>query len=172
MPSKVIFEIVDFQERLHLYAVRECLVELQDFERKIDPRMPTGVQIDKAYVAEMRKRCKTSDGKILVAQVGADVVGYATVLSKVQSDEIDAGDLEYALISDLVVKEAYRGNGIGSRLMREAEAFAIANGAKWLRIGVLAANQLVRKLYESNGFSEVYVELEKSLTDSHKRRKP
>lgn len=157
------FEIKEFEERLHLYAVRECLIELQDFERELDPRMPPGAQIDKAYVTEMRKRCETSDGQILVVEVGDDVAGYATVLSKVQSEDIDDGDLEYALISDLIVKNEFRGQGIGRALMQRAERFAVAKGAQSLRIGVLAANTSAHKLYTESGFSEVYVELEKPL---------
>lgn len=158
-------DIVNFVEQLHLYAVRECLIELQDFERELDPRMPPGALIDKAYVAEMQKRCRDCDGTILVAEVGAEVAGYATVLARVKSEDIDAGDLEYALISDLVVKKPFRGRGIGQQLLREAEAYAQSRRARWLRIGVLAANQVARSMYEISGFSEVYVELEKSLVD-------
>ena len=155
-----------FDKARHLEGVRECLIELQDFERRIDPRMPPGVNIADAYISEMLDRCKHCGGRILVADVNDEVAGYATIIPKVKSEQPEDGDLEYGLISDLVVTEKFRGLGLGQKLLEAAELYARACGVKYLRIGVLAGNQVAETLYAAAGFSPVYAELEKELTKS------
>ena len=143
--------------------VRACLIELQDFERQIDPRMPSGEDIAEAYIPDMLQRCIDSAGAILVAEIDRLVVGYVTILTKVSSDEIGAGDHEFGLITDVVVLREHRGKGLGKALLQAAETYAKENGVKWLRIGALAPNKSATTLYSSMGFSELYVELEKDL---------
>jgi ribosomal protein S18 acetylase RimI-like enzyme len=58
----------------------------------------------------------------------------------------------YALVTDLVVLEPYRGRGIGCQLLRRAEAFIRDAGASELRIGVLADNRAARRLYLDAAF--------------------
>jgi GNAT superfamily N-acetyltransferase len=81
----------------------------------------------------------------------------------VQSDDLDDGNLEFGLIADLLVREAYRGTGLGRELMAAAESFAREHGVQWLRVSVMAQNTAARQLYASTGFAEIYVELEKDL---------
>lgn len=150
----------------HAAGVRECLIELQDFERKIDPRMPPGVDIADAYIDDMLDRCGQCGGRVLIAEVDDVVAGYATILPRVKSEQIEDGNLEYGLISDLVVKEAYRGHGLGRRLLDAAEQYARSCRVKYLRIGVLHGNLVAEGLYESAGFAPLYIELEKGLTRS------
>lgn len=147
-----------------LDGIRACLVELQDFERRIDSRRPAGDEIAKSYISDALTKCAECHGRIFVADEDGEIAGYATVLAKVRSGALDDGDLEYAYVADLVVRETYRGQGFGSRLIAKAEAFARDEGAKWLRIGVLANNEVARSLYISAGFSELQIEFEKELT--------
>ena len=156
-------KIVEFDKRAHLTGVRRCLIELQDFERTFNPRMPTGDEIADEYMPEMLQRCKDCDGKILVADVNGQVAGYATVLTRIVSDEIEDGGLEYGLVSDLIVDKDHRRQGVGQQLLGAAEAYAKERGTKWLRVGVLASNQIALEVYQNNGFSALYVELEKDL---------
>jgi GNAT superfamily N-acetyltransferase len=146
--------------------VRACLIELQDFERDIDPRMPSGQDIVDIYIPDMLQRCRDCSGAILVAEVDRLVVGYVTILTKVSSDEIGAGDHEFGLITDVVVLQEHRGKGHGKALLQAAETYARDNGVKWLRIGALAPNKSATTLYSSMGFSGLYVELEKDLQGS------
>lgn len=152
-----------FDHEVHLAGVQACLVELQDFERALDSRLPSGADIVAEYIPHMLARCKECGGGVLVAEVDGEVAGYATVLAKVQSGEIEDGDFEYGLISDLVVASRFRRQGIGRALLQAAEQHARAKRVKWLRIGVLAANQSADELYDSMGFTSVYVEREKRL---------
>ena len=144
--------------------VGKCLIELQDFERQIDPRMPAGADIVDQYVPQMLVRCQACNGQVLVATVEDEVAGYVTVLSRVKGDDIGDGETEFGLIADLVVRATYRRMGIGQQLLDAAETFARAKGVNWLRIGSLASNQIARELYTARGYTDLYVELEKDLT--------
>lgn len=144
--------------------IRDCVIELQEVERQIDPRLPRGIDIVDDYVAEMLERCKTCQGRVLVAEVDGDVVGYASVMAKVSSDEIEDGDFVYGLVSDLIVLEGFQRKGFGRQLLEAAEMYARSRGVESLRIGVLSGNQAARDLYKSQGYLDLYVELEKNLS--------
>lgn len=155
--------ICDFDERLHLEGVKACLVELQDAERRLDPRMPAGAQIVDQYIPQMLEHCVECDGEIFVAIEDGKVAGYATILASIRNDELESGVQEYGLVSDLVVAGKFRGKGIGGELLRAAENYARTYGVRFLRIGSLAMNQTARQLYESQGYATFYVEVEKDL---------
>jgi GNAT superfamily N-acetyltransferase len=156
--------IREFVARTDMARVRECLIELQNHERAIDSRMPSGEDIVDAYMPEMLNRCDDCVGKILVAEVDGEIAGYVTILTKVTSEELAAGDFEFGLVSDIVVLQKHRKRGLGRELLDAAETYARTCKVKWLRIGALEGNQAARTLYSSMGFSGLYVELEKDLT--------
>lgn len=144
-------------------GLRDCMIELQNFERNIDPRMPSGEDIADEYIVEMLHRCRQCDGQVLVAEVDGDIAGYVTILNRVQSDDLDDGNIEFGLVADLVVRKAFRGSGLGKKLMAAAEQHARDDNVRWLRISVMATNQGARALYSELGFDEIYIELEKDL---------
>ena len=156
--------IREFDERKDLNHLRECAIVLQDFERRLDPRRPTGESYVDAYILQMRERCEKYRGKILVAEGDGKIAGYVVILTKVRSEDVEDGDFEYGLIADLVVLEKFRKMGFGRRLLEAAEAHAVSSGVRWLRIGVLAGNPAAVNLYSAMGFSDSYIELEKSLS--------
>ncbi|MCS6760380.1 MAG: GNAT family N-acetyltransferase, partial [Candidatus Devosia euplotis] len=137
--------------------------ELQNFEHKLDARVPTGAAIVDDYVAQMFERARQADGKIIVAEVGNDVAGFVAVMARVSSGEIQDGDYEYAQITDLVVAPEFRRRGIGQKLLEAGEHFARSKSALTLRIGVLEQNRGAMQLYTAGGFDVLYSELEKSL---------
>ncbi len=155
--------IRDYHEKSDRSGIRECLIELQDFERSLDPRMPSGDEIVDAYVPNMLRLCQRCSGKVLIADVDGEIAGYVSILAKVKSDEIEDGNIEYGLISDLVVLQRFRKSGIGRKLLEAAESFAREKDVKWLRIGVLASNEAALDLYASMRFRRKFVELEKDL---------
>ena len=156
--------ICDFDKGRHLHSLRKCVVELQDFEHGIDPRIPPGIDIVDDFIPRLLHRCKLCDGKILIAEVDGEVAGFVTILSKVTNEEPEEGDYEYGLVSDLMVVERFRKQGLGRKLLKAAESYARDRGVKWLRIGLLAENQAADRLYASMGYSSLYVEREKDLT--------
>ena len=138
------------------------MIELQDYERQIEPDLPPGSSIVDSYVEYTMAHCRTSDGTIFVAEVDGRVTGYVNILTRMEPDD-PADPIVHAFILDLIVLPAYRGQGFGRALMEHAERHARQAGASILRVGVLARNQIAHQLYLESGFSERYVELSKSL---------
>ena len=98
-----------------------------------------------------------------ILELNEEVAGFAAVFTKVKSDDIEDGDTEYGLVSDLVVASKFRRQGIGRKLLEAAESYAKSNEVSWLRIGVLAENHSAEGLYDSMGFKRLYIEREKKL---------
>jgi ribosomal protein S18 acetylase RimI-like enzyme len=133
-------------------AVRQCVVELQDFERALDSRLRPGETMADAYCERIHARCAESDGRVFVAEQDESVVGFVAVFSRESFTELDEPPGTYAFISDLVVLSPYRGRGIGRQLLQRAEAFAREADARELRIGVLAENLKARRMYLASEF--------------------
>lgn len=66
-------------------------------------------------------------------------------------------------VGDLVVTEAYRGRGIGTRLMRALEGWGAERGATAITLYVDDRNQAASKLYEGTGFRRISVLMRKDL---------
>ena len=147
-----------------LAQLRECVIELQDHERGIDPRMPCGESIADAYIDDLLDKCRRYDGDILVAEVDDALVGYVAVLASVVSEDIDDGGLTYALIDDLLVRKTFQGRGYGKTLLRAAQTYAKSRGASWLRLSVLAQNNGARRVYEAMAFEPLYIDYEKRIS--------
>ncbi len=136
---------------------------LQDYERRIDLRCLPGHAVRGWYLTYLRSECAAKQGKILVAEVDGQIAGFVAVQARVPSENNDEEAYEYAYVSDLAVLEAFRNRGVGRALIAAAEDFAVDAGARWLRIAVLAQNEVPRRLYERCGFHEHDVMLEKDL---------
>ena len=134
-------------------ALRQCVVELQDFERVLDSRLRPGETMADAYCDRLHARCVDADGRLFVAEQDGSVVGFVAVFSREPFTELDDPPGTYALISDLMVLSPYRGRGIGRQLLQRAEAFAREADARELRIGVLAENVEARRLYLASEFA-------------------
>jgi ribosomal protein S18 acetylase RimI-like enzyme len=136
-----------------LAAVRDCIGELQEFERRIDDRLRPGASMAADYAGQMIGRCRDCAGTILVAECDATVVGFATILTHVPFEALDEPPGEYAIVTDLVVRDGFRRRGLGTALLTEAERYTRAAGASELRIAVLSANHAATKLYRQMGFA-------------------
>jgi ribosomal protein S18 acetylase RimI-like enzyme len=157
------FATIREYEPRHRDHLRICVVELQDYEHDLEPALPRGEQMADAYVEFLFERCARWRGKLFVAEIGEAIVGFVGVLTTVPPDAPDESQSDYAYISDLVVLPAHRRHGVGRALLQRAEAFARANGATTLRIGVLAANRIALELYRKSGFVAYHVQLAKAL---------
>jgi ribosomal protein S18 acetylase RimI-like enzyme len=133
-------------------ALRRCVVVLQEFERAIDSRLLGGEVMADRYCERIHVRCREAAGQIYVAEDDSEVIGFVTVLARESFTELDDPPGHYALITDLVVLESYRGRGIGRQLLDRAERYAKQAGARELRIAVLANNGAARRLYLDQGF--------------------
>lgn len=156
-------EIREFDPLRDRQAVRRCFVELQDFERNLDPRIPPGEHVADAYLDLLFQRCREFAGVMLVAEIDQAVVGFVTIWTRYRSDEPNEDPGEHGFVSDLVVSATHRGRGIGRRLLRAAEDRAREAGARTIRLSVKAGNTAARTLYAAEGFEDAEIYLEKPL---------
>jgi uncharacterized protein (TIGR00290 family) len=153
----------DYDPARDAAALRACVVELQEFERRLEPDLPPGEAMAGPYLALLFERCARHRGRLFVAEREGRVAGFAAVLAEVPQQEPDEAREPYALLSDLVVLPAARRAGVGRALLARAEAHARAEGARVLRLEVLARNPGARALYAAAGFRERLLLLEKRL---------
>ncbi len=144
-------------------SVRACGVELQDFERKIEPSLPRGEAMADAYLDHVLERVGQHAGRLLVAEIAGEVVGFVAVLGRVPRDAPDDEPIVHAYVSDLVVLPAHRGRGLGRQLLAAAEDHARSLGTRWLDIGVLWNNPEAARLYRRFGFADFRIQMRKRL---------
>ena len=114
-------------------ALRQCVVALQEFERSIDPLLLAGEVMADRYCERIHARCREAAGQIYVAEQDSEVVGFVTVLARESFTELDDPPGHYALITDLIVLESFRGRGVGRQLLERAEGYAKQAGVAELR---------------------------------------
>jgi ribosomal protein S18 acetylase RimI-like enzyme len=138
--------------------------ELQQHEIAVYEFMKPPDQIGSWYVDHLIGEVAKHKGSILVAETGAGLVGYVTLLAEVTSeDEADEVLHTYAYVGDLAVSKASRGQGVGQALIAECERLARQAGQKHLRLTVLAENTVARRFYRASGFRDQFVYLEKTI---------
>ncbi|HEY7356570.1 MAG TPA: GNAT family N-acetyltransferase [Ktedonobacterales bacterium] len=140
-----------------------CIIELQDFERALEPDRVEGEAVARRYLEYLLTTCQRKTGRLFVAETDGQVVGLVCLWLEREAESFLTTLAGYAYISDLVVLPAYRRQGIGSALLQQAEAFALEQGATALRIGVLAKNVAAHAAYRKAGFREYEISLLKPL---------
>ncbi|HEV2707374.1 MAG TPA: GNAT family N-acetyltransferase [Pyrinomonadaceae bacterium] len=143
--------------------VERCFIVLQEHERTVEPRRATGEAVCEKYLEYMHRRAVETGGRVFVAEADGQIVGFSCVWAHVPEDELINAPGEFAYVSDLVVLPPFRGRRLGYELLRACEEYAVAEGARSLKIGVLARNWGARQLYERFGFEESTVEMTKNL---------
>ena len=144
-------------------SCRACIVELQEAERRFDPRLLPGEVMAEPYLQQMHTRCRERAGTILVAEADGAVVGLVMLLARVPFEALDEPPGDCALVAELVVRDRYQGRGIGAALLREAERYARNAGARDIRISVLSGNDSALRLYRRAGFAPYLETLAKTL---------
>lgn len=146
-----------------LAALRQCAVELQDFERALDPRLPEGEQMADVYLEQAFDRARKFAGKLFVAESDGRVVGLVSVLGAYRLEEPSETPSPFAYVDDFIVLASCRGQGIGTALLAEAESYARRCGRASIRLCVKGGNHQARAFYREAGYGEYELELEKAL---------
>jgi GNAT superfamily N-acetyltransferase len=86
--------------------------------------------------------------RVLVAEDGGEVVGWIHVAPGLSLESDPSAE-----VAGLVVDEAFRGVGIGARLLVEAEAWAAREGYGLMRVRSNVKRNRARRFYERAGFT-------------------
>ncbi len=146
-----------------LAALKNCFVELQEFERELVSHRLPGEEIAERYLQALLQRRKEGSAEIFVAEMEGKPVGFLSVLLSEQLDADLNEPIELAYLSDIVILKEYRKGGIGEALVKRAEQYAIEKNASYLSANVLANNKGGRALYGKAGFNEYELLMLKKL---------
>ncbi len=104
---------------------------------------------------------ESSSGKIWVAEKQARIVGLCTLqvlISTAQGGRV-------GLIEDVVVAKAHQRQGIGSRLLDAAEAWARANRLSRLQLAADRSNQGALAFYQTRGWGSTQLVVLRKLLE-------
>ena len=132
---------------------------------RLDPQRQRdlGRQAVEASVARQVERLRHDTNffnQAFVARAGdGSLAGFVWVAK----DENDStGQMEASLLNQYVA-EAYRGQGLGYRLMETAEEWARQQGLPCISLSVGAGNRIGQKLYQSLGYEVETLRMTKEL---------
>jgi len=134
-PQQLAIEIVSFEPK-HAEGFAALVADtLREFGFERDPELDRDLDDpDGTYVA------------LWIALVGGEVAGSVALR--------DLGGRTYEL-KRMYLRSAHRGRGIGKRLLTTALDWAVANGAKVVRLDTTEQMTAARRLYEAAGYVRV-----------------
>ncbi len=143
-------------------AIVKIWIALMDFHKPFGRKM---YQFKPNYAALYQKFLKKqlSSGKaaVFVAQDKRKIIWYLMV-DEEKLPPIYIFDKE-AFVSDLFVKGSYRGKGIGTRLIGEAEKWGKTRKCHWLGIRSHVRNRRAINVYRQSGMQAHHLKLSKFL---------
>ncbi|MCX7785870.1 MAG: GNAT family N-acetyltransferase [candidate division WOR-3 bacterium] len=114
-------------------------------------------KIDRFYLNALKEK----NSAVLVAEKQNKIIGYAYITIERKPDDLIA--IPYLSINELVVDEKYRGQGIGTSLMKRIFQWAKRKKLKVLQLAVWEFNQKTIKFYQKFGFKTIMRKMEKVL---------
>lgn len=130
---------------------KECdklLTLLIEDEKKYNENTKDNYKVDNWYPNLIDK----DDSQLFIAVDDNETVGYAYVRIITTSDSSDI--YTEASISGIYVKEKFRKQGIGTKLINEAKKWCINKGVTYLKLNVLEGNSTALNLYKKLGFND------------------
>ena len=127
----------------------ELLTKLIADERQYDKEVEEGI-----VVKDYFKNVITNKNNIILCYIEDDIVkGYAYFRASYNYNE------KGYIIDGLYVLDEYRNQGIATKLIKHGMDIIKQNGATFVDINALAANEIALKLYKSLGFKEFKIGL-------------
>lgn len=133
--------------------------ELVSFERTLRASRRGGL-LPASIVDGWLRELDVHEGRILIARLDGRAVGFLRCV--VRDDDLETATTELH-VSELYVRDAVRGAGVGRALLEAAEEAARRAGAARLTLDALAANEAAGRSYEALGFEAAYVTYARDL---------
>ena len=148
-------QIIEYESK-YLEGVRDLLVELEEFILNIDED-----ELDQLH-PEYREKMALVDledvekykGKCFLALDNGKVVGLimGTIPPYDENDYLDYKCPKRGVITELIVTQKVRSNGIGKVLMKQMEDYFKENGCEWVLVDVFAYNKKAIDFYSKRGY--------------------
>ena len=157
--------IVEYEKK-YKEDVKNLLVKLQEYIASID-REGYNILTDEfrdSYFAKTMDEVKKYQGKIFLAIDGNEVMGL--IVGLINNDDEEMYDFKAprrGRITELVVSNKVRGQGIGTALMKRMEDYFRSVGCKGILIDVFAYNENAYKLYKRLGYFDRSIEMMKKI---------
>lgn len=142
-----------------LADVARLYVALKEHHARIMPATPRYQVPNSTWHNLAEDALKDPEIPTFVAEAAGEIVAFMKLSFAVKpwgrSCEVDT----------MIVDEPHRSKGIGTRLLREAEACAWERGAKGLRVDVLLDNYDGREFYQRHGYEPLSVRYAKRVRE-------
>lgn len=99
----------------------------------------------------------------LVAEAGDTLVGFVHAVIRDTPALPVFVPRRYAVVDEVVVRSGFQNQGIGRRLMDEAQAWAVAQGAASIELNVYEFNESAISFYEGLGYQALSRRMRKEL---------
>lgn len=152
----------------------EALVDLKWSMNRVEAaylpggsRFATRLDLTRAAAAESTRDnldwIARDGGEMLVFERDGAIVGCGGWGWSPATAETQVVERAQVLLFGIVVAESMRGQGFGRVIMQMLEARAVAAGARWAKLEVIAANTPAVHLYKTQGFEPVEMLMIKDL---------
>lgn len=158
-------DIVEYENK-YLEDVRDLLVELEEYIISIDKDKLD--RLHKDYREKMAlidlKDVENNSGKCYLAILNNKVVGLIMGIIP-KYDEFDYLDYKCpkrGLITELIVSQKTRSNGIGKELLKKMEDYFKSQKCKYILVDVFAYNENAINFYNRNNYhARMYTDIKK-----------
>lgn len=117
-------------------------------------------EADKRAVKGFKDRLNDNTYEFFFLEVNGEEIAYISL----EKGERSTRKLsKYIAIIDLYVKQGFRGEGYGTRLIEEAQKYAEDKNADYMMLAAEWENERAQEFYSKNGFDEKKIEFIKML---------
>jgi len=149
-----------------IHALQGLFAEVDRLHWEQQPdvfREVTGPTRESAYLRALITDWRTG---VIVAEMGTVLVGCLVIRIQETREIPILVPQRYAMVDTIVVGQAYRGKGVGRRLMASAETWVQARDVGRIELNVFEFNIGVHRFYESLGYSTLSRRMVKRLGDA------
>lgn len=141
--------------RADVDAAAALWAALQEEHEALEPRLRRSASAEARWRTDFGVWVGGQAHRVLVAEAEGEVVGLVTAHPYWPAPVYEERMEVY--VTELYVREAWRGRGVARRLLAEVQAWARGLGAARIRAGVLAANPESRAFWQHLGAEDLFV---------------
>lgn len=129
-----------------------CIQALKDLEAYFDADYLHTEESSIILSNQLESDIKNKQGKIFVAEKGRELVGFISCHVDLKNDPLIFKKRTVLYISNLIVLEQFRSQGLGKKLIEKTESYAKDLNINQLKLIIFNKNQKALDFYTRNGF--------------------